>query len=118
MESALFRKARQYVEANHDTWYILSAKHHLLEPDGGQIEPYEETLRGAPVARKREWAATVRDQLREEGVLTGRNRLVFHAGQDYYDELQPLLAETEVETSVPTAGLRFGETLAWYNERL
>jgi hypothetical protein len=53
MESALFRKARQYVEANHDTWYILSAKHHLLAPAVGKIEPYEETLRSAPVARER-----------------------------------------------------------------
>jgi len=30
LESAFFTKARQYVEANHDAWYILSAKHHLL----------------------------------------------------------------------------------------
>lgn len=39
MESAFFRKAREYVEANHDQWFILSAKHGLLEPDGPPIEP-------------------------------------------------------------------------------
>jgi hypothetical protein len=38
-ESAFFRKARQYARANHDDWYILSAKHGLLEPDGEPIEP-------------------------------------------------------------------------------
>jgi hypothetical protein len=118
MESALFRKARKYVEANHDAWYILSAKHHLLEPDGEQVEPYEETLSGASVATKREWAETVFGQLRAEGVLVDGNRLVFHAGQDYYAELEPLLAETEVDICVPTAGLRYGETLAWYNDHL
>jgi hypothetical protein len=118
MESAFFRKAREYIEANHDAWYILSAKHHLLEPDGERIEPYEETLSGDSVDRKRKWAETVSGQLRAEGVLVDGNRLVFHAGRDYYDELRPLLADTAVEIVVPTDGLRFGETLAWYNDRL
>lgn len=118
MESVFFRKAREYVEANHDTWYIISAKHHLLEPNGDRIEPYEETLSGAPVATKREWAETVFNQLRGEGVLMDGNRLVFHAGQDYYGELRTLLSETEVDVAVPTDGIRYGETLAWYNEHL
>jgi len=118
MPSAFFRKAREYVEANHDAWYILSAKHHLLEPDGESIEPYEETLSGASVDRKRKWAETVFNQIRDEGVLTDGNRLVFHAGRDYHDELSPLLAGTGVEIVVPTDGLRFGETLAWYNDHL
>ena len=117
-ESAFFRKAREYVEANHDDWYILSAKHHLTDPYGPPIEPYNETLSGAPVNTKREWAETVYDQLREEGLLVAKNRLVFHAGRDYYDELLPLLKETAVEVEIPTDGLRFGETLSWYNDRL
>jgi len=117
MESALFRKAREYVETNHDTWYILSAKHHLLHPDGPPIKPYDETLSGASVDRKREWSRTVYGQLREEGLLEDGNRLVFHAGRDYYDELLPLLDTTPVETETPTDGLQYGKTLAWYNER-
>jgi hypothetical protein len=118
LESAFFRKARQYVEANHDAWYILSAKHHLLEPDGDPIEPYDETLSGASVGTKREWAETVFEQLREEGLLGDGNRLVFHAGRDYHEELTLLLSETGVEITVPTDGLQFGETLAWYNDRI
>lgn len=118
MESAFFRKAREYAEANHDSWYVLSAKHHLLEPHGPPIEPYNETLSGAPINRKQEWSRTVYDQLESEGLLTGGNRLVFHAGRDYYDELLPLLEESPVETETPTDGLQFGETLAWYNDRL
>lgn len=117
MESAFFRKAREYVEANHDRWYIL-AKHHLLEPHGPHIEPYDETLSGASVDRKREWARTVFEQLQAEGVLDEGNRLVFHAGRDYHEELQPLLADTPVTVAVPTDGLQYGETLSWYNERL
>lgn len=118
MESTYFRKARQYVEVNHDQWYIVSAKHGLLDPKGPPIEPYEETLSGAPIDRKREWSAAVFEQLEDEGLLTRDHRLVFHAGRDYVDELRPLLAETPVAVQTPTDGLRFGETLSWYNDRL
>ena len=118
LESAFFRKARQYVEANHDAWYILSAKHHLLDPDGDPIEPYDETLSGASVDTKREWAETVFEQLRADGLLVEENQLVFHAGRDYYSELIPLLKDTSVDVETPTDGLQFGETLAWYNEHI
>ena len=118
MESASFTKAREYVETNHDQWYILSAKHHLLEPHGPPVKPYDETLSGASIDRKREWASTVFEQLRAEGVWEDGNRLVFHAGRDYHDELHPLLADTPVTVAVPTDGLQYGETLAWYNDRL
>jgi len=118
MESAFFRKARAYVEANHDAWYILSAKHRLLAPDGPAIEPYDETLSGASVERKREWSQEIYEQLHHGGLLVADNRLVFHAGRDYYDELLPLLEDTPVQIETPTDGLRYGETLSWYNERL
>lgn len=117
-ESAFFRKARSYVETNHDDWYILSAKHYLLDPDGPPIEPYDETLNGAPVAKKREWSRTIRSQLEDEGILEENNQLVFHAGRDYYEELLPLIESAPVETETPTDGLRIGPTLSWYNERL
>jgi hypothetical protein len=118
MPSTFFQKAREYVEANHNRWYILSAKHHLLDPFGPPIEPYDDTLSGAPVARKREWAQTVSDQLETEGLLKDDNRLVFHAGRDYYTEILPLLEETPVDVETPTDGLQFGKTLAWYNDHL
>jgi len=118
MESTFFQKAREYVEANHDSWYVLSAKHHLLDPDGPPIEPYDDTLSGASVNRKRDWAQTVHEQLQENNLLTDGTRLVFHAGRDYYDELLPLLESSQVDVETPTDGLRYGETLAWYNDRL
>jgi hypothetical protein len=118
MESAFFRKARRYAEANHDKWYILSAKHHLLHPDGPPIEPYNDTLSQASVDKKRAWAQTVHQQLQEGDLLADGNRLVFHAGRDYYDELIPLLDEANVAIETPTDSLQYGETLAWYNEHL
>lgn len=118
VESAFFRKARRYAETNHDRWFVLSAKHHLLDPHGPPIQPYDETLSGASVERKSDWAQTVFDQLRATGLLVDGNRLVFHAGRDYYDELVPLLEDADVEIETPTDGLQYGETLAWYNDQL
>ncbi|WP_226480386.1 DUF6884 domain-containing protein [Natrinema amylolyticum] len=116
--STLFSKAQQYCEQNHDDWYILSAKHHLLEPDGPPIKPYDETLTGARVGRKREWAKEAFDQLESAGLLESDTTLVFHAGKAYYEELLPMLEETEVTTRFPVEGLMIGERLGWYNEQI
>lgn len=117
--SAYFQKMRSYAEREHDDWWILSAKHGLLDPDGEPIEPYDETLTGASVARRREWARRVFAQLDQAGLLDESTHLVLHAGKSYYGELLPLLEESNVdEISIPTEGLQIGKTLAWYNERL
>ncbi|WP_076147128.1 DUF6884 domain-containing protein [Natrinema saccharevitans] len=115
--STLFSKVRRYCEHHHDDWYVLSAKHHLLEPNGPLIEPYDETLTGARVARKREWSQTVYDDLKAAGLLESDITLVFHAGKAYYEELLPLLEEHNVQIQIPTEGLMIGERLAWYNEQ-
>ena len=49
--SPYFEKMRAYAEQYHDDWWILSAKHGLLDPDGEPINPYDETLSGARVAK-------------------------------------------------------------------
>lgn len=41
---------RVYVEQYHDDWWILSAKHGLLDLNSDPIEPYDETLSEARVA--------------------------------------------------------------------
>jgi len=115
--SDYFEKMRSYAEQYHDDWWILSAKHGLLDPDGEPIEPYDETLSGARVARKREWADEVADQLDEQGLLSEDVTLVFHAGKDYYSELLPHLDSTGVSIEIPTEGLSIGEKQAWYKER-
>lgn len=90
----------------------------LAGPDGPPIDPYDETLSGARVARKREWAQQVTDQLAEHGLLSADVTLVLHAGKDYYGELLPRIEDSDVSVEIPTEGLTIGETQAWYNERL
>lgn len=117
--SDYFQKMRGYAEREHDDWWILSARHGLLDPDGEPVEPYDETLTGAPVARQREWAERVFAELDAAGLLDDSTLLVIHAGKSYYGELLPLLEDSDVvQISIPTEGLAIGETLAWYNERL
>jgi hypothetical protein len=117
MESTFFKKARAHCEANHDQWYILSAKHHLLAPDGPPIDPYNETLSGARVAKRREWAETTVEEMRSEGLFENGPTFVIHTGKDYYGELLPRLPDN-VSVRIPTEGLAQGEKLAWYNDHL
>lgn len=116
-KSAYFRKARAYSEQNHNCWYILSAKHHLLKPDGPKIEPYDETLTDVGKEERRKWAETAVDQLDSENLLRDDVTLVIHAGRVYYSELLPLLPQN-ITVRIPTEGHQFGETLSWYNEHL
>jgi hypothetical protein len=116
--SDYFEKMRTYAEQYHDDWWILSAKHGLLDPEGDPIEPYDETLSGARVAAKREWAERVAEELDEAGLLSEGTMLVIHAGKDYYEELLPRIEEAGVNIEIPTEGLYIGEKKAWYKERL
>lgn len=114
--SALFRKARSYCERHHDTWYILSTKYGLLDPDGSAIDPYDETLTDATDDERRRWVDRVAEQLDDEGLLTEDIVLVIHAGKAYYEQLLPLVESKVSNVHIPTEGLAIGETLAWYNE--
>ena len=114
MESDLFKKKQKYCEIYHQKWYILSAKYHLLDPDGPKINPYNETLKGARKAIKEEWSRKVFDQLKEVGLL--KHKLIIHAGQDYYKYLIPLLKKADVHFEIPTAHLGIGKQKAWYKE--
>lgn len=116
--SDYFEKMRSYAESNQDEWYILSAQHGLLDPDGEPIEPYDETLRNATIAEKREWAEQVAEQMDEAGFFESAPIFVIHAGKDYYGELIPLIEDRATEIEIPTEGLSIGNTKSWYKEQL
>lgn len=116
--SDYFDKMRSYAERHHDDWFILSAKHGLVDPDGDPISPYDLTLRDATTGEKRAWAKDVREGLKQRNLLEDGVTLVIHAGKDYYGELLTLLEEDAVSVEIPTEGLGIGEKKAWYKERL
>jgi len=114
--SPLFRGQRQAVEGRCDRWFILSAKHRLLDPEL-TIEPYEEALHGTSRRHKQSWSAAVLAELQAElGDLDGLH-FEIHAGQDYYAYgLADGLVNAGATVALPTKGLTLGQKLAYYRE--
>lgn len=98
----LFRLSLAWLEPRCEGLGILSAKHGLLLPDQ-EVDPYEQTLVGAPEADKAAWAAKVRAQL--EAAFPGAGFLAV-CGKDYLGALDGLPHE------VAFGGLRLGEKLS------
>ena len=57
-----FKKAKLYVEANYNKWYILSAKYGLVEPEE-ELEYYEMYLPDQSKEYKIEWGVRVSNKL-------------------------------------------------------
>ena len=113
-QSPLFAGGRAAVEENCDRWFILSAKHGLLDPDE-TIEPYDETLGAFPVASRRQWSRRVTRQLHE--TLGSFDGVAFevHAGRNYYEYgLRSALVEAGATVEIPPEGLSLGPRLAYY----
>jgi hypothetical protein len=90
-QSALFKKSRAWVEANCDTWMILSARHGLLSPRD-EISTYDMTLNDMSAEQKRAWSEKVRHQLKQFSgdelvVLAGKN---YCGWTDGFDVTRPL----------------------------
>ena len=112
--SELFLRRRAYVREHCDRWYILSAKHGLLDP-AREIEPYEQTLKDASAREKQVWSRQVMNQL--YGRFNSLRGLAFeiHAGHDYFGfGLREALVAAGAHVEVPTEHLRQGEQLAFY----
>jgi len=112
--------AKQMVESGEaDAWYILSAKHGLLEPME-TVEPYDETLADADGERRIEWAADVYGELQERCDLEA-TELVVLGGRDYYQPLDGypnVKHDLEAHVTTPFSGMAGnGEMMQWLDER-
>jgi hypothetical protein len=103
--STLFRAQRAFAEHFADQWFVLSAKYGLLDPET-EIEPYEETLKGASSHRKRIWSAQVFAELTK--IIKPDNKIVITAGEDYCRYLVPMIAALGNAVERPVKGLRMG----------
>jgi len=106
--SELFRRYRAYAIANADRWYILSAKHGLLNPDQ-VIAPYDCTLNAMSAGDRRDWATRVRRQLRQ--CLPPGAEVVVLAGSRYREGIEAFLTANGFSVSVPFKGLGIGKQL-------
>lgn len=86
--SPLFKKSWEYAnQLQPDKIFIISAKHHLLNPED-EIEPYNETLYDFTSTQRKEWAKTVLKVLESkvEGSLN-EHEFIILAGKKYYEYL-------------------------------
>lgn len=108
--SSLFRSSRAWVEANCDSWYILSAQHGLLNPNT-HTPPYERTLNALTQPERIRWAKCVYQQLNNAGLLHSGVEFVWLAGCRYKNPLSSYLAD--YTQSDPLNGLGIGKRLRW-----
>jgi hypothetical protein len=96
--SSYFRKMRDYAEATGEIWFILSAKHGLVDPEG-VIHPYDERgLSG-------ELAESI-----AETIANGPHEYVeICAGKDYTDPLVPELEQRQIDVLELCPGMKIGE---------
>jgi len=111
--SALFKKTKAYAQKNSRSWYILSAKYGLLEPDE-IIAPYEKTLKTMPSRERYAWAKRVLAAL--DTRLQPDDRVILLAGETYREHLVPALQAEGHEVLIPLQGLSFGKQLQWLTE--
>ncbi len=104
-ESTLFKAQRAFAETFGDRWFILSAKYGLVDPER-EIELYEETLKGAPVGRKRKWSTEVFAQLKP--LIKDGDNVIVTAGEDYCRYLVPMIRSLGNEVTRPVQGLSMG----------
>lgn len=97
-KSAYFCRMRAWAEARGDPWYILSAKHGLVNPET-RVEPYNQ--RGLSKAQ----AETIATRLHEDGVDT----VHVTAGMDYTGALVPALEARGIDVVNHFAGEGIGK---------
>lgn len=112
--SAWFRKVRDYVERRGE-WFILSAKHFLLDPEQ-QIENYNLSLYELNAGERKEWAKQVIEEF-EKVSCPSEVRVVIFAGKRYREFLVPLLKEAVIQVDIPLEGLGLGMQLQWLSRQ-
>ena len=112
--SALFRGRRCYVERSTDRWFILSAKHGLVDPDQ-VLELYNETLNDKPRAARRSWSQQVLRAIEQKlGEVSGVEFEV-EAGAAYLAHgLEEGLLARRATVVNPTKGMPLGRQLQFY----
>lgn len=112
--SPLWRARQKYAEASGAPWFILSAKHGLVEPSE-MIAPYEMSLNHRPARDRRAWGANVVVSLEDVlGEVQGAE-VEIHAGGLYREAVRPSLDRKGAHLINPLAGLGIGQQLAWYD---
>jgi len=106
--SSLFIKSKEHAEKYFDEYFILSAKHGLVDPDK-IIGYYDKTLNKMLAGERKKWAKNVFKSLKP--LLGKDDKIVFLAGKRYREFLEKMLDENGISHEAPLKNLRIGEQL-------
>lgn len=113
--SPLFAGMRKYAEQNSDEWFILSAEHGLLRPEQ-VVAPYEKTLKTMRKVERLDWANRVGNELM--ALLKPSATVIILAGQDYSQNIIPILENRGFKIEVPMGKLKLGPRLSWLKSQV
>ena len=112
-QGTLFKASLAWAQQQQaDAIYILSAKHHLVEPDR-VLQPYDLTLNDMPIAELRRWSDAVLEQLKSATDIE-RDRFIVLAGDKYRKYLLPHLVNVEL----PLEGMRIGKQVQFLQRQV
>lgn len=100
----LFRKSVALVEQRRLPWFVLSARHGVLEP-GENVAPYDFTMADMSRADRERWA---RRACTELALLVKPCAVLMLAGVAYREELAPMLEARGFVVETPLVGLGIG----------
>ena len=118
-DSPLWRCRREYAERFGGSWYILSARHHLLDPEE-KIETYDSTMTGKKLSERSDWSDEVWEGLAGKFPDLRGKVVEIHAGKSYAESgLEKKLREAGAIVHRPLKRVRgVGLQCAWYRECL
>lgn len=97
-----FARARDHAVSSGTPWFVLSAKHGLLEPDD-VVAPYDLELGDASTVYRSAWGEWVAAQLGERVQLSGAT-IEVHGGVDFAQPLRQPLARRGAALELPLPG--------------
>jgi len=114
-KSAPFKERRLFAERCYNRWFILSAKHNLLDPEK-VIRWYNLAMDNLTPAQRREWRQVVASQIRERFPDPRKVVFYFHAGLHYTVSLARLLSEHHYKFKRPLRGMSQNRQQRWHRE--
>jgi hypothetical protein len=114
--SPLFRRARDYCQRTLDGWFVLCPGRPLLAPQQ-VIGATPASLDALAAEARQRWAEAIARALRDIAARrSDEARFVVLASQRTVDLLARVAPDLRFD--YPFGGLRLGERLRWYEERL
>ncbi len=110
--SPSFIAARKIAEKEGAIWYIISAKHGLIDPEK-KIKPYDLSLRSLSEIEKDKWTSNIVNSIIKN--LDTNDKITFLGDDLYFNHLSEKLRLAGFNVTSPLFGKTIDEKLHWLN---